>query len=76
MKGNKLINILMIIVFIVGLGICIWCGHEVRNYIIPEAGVSIKEATRNARQIIKTEIWVGMIMVGVSYIYSFIYTKN
>jgi c-di-AMP phosphodiesterase-like protein len=71
MKTKSNLYILTIILMIVGIIMLLWVNHEIRNYVIPNTGLTIKEAMKAARQPVLPQIWIGLILFVVSYALTF-----
>lgn len=75
MKSNKL-TVLSYFLIIIGFVMLLWVSTEIRNYVIPNTGLMFKEVLKDARQTVKPQMWIGIILFTIGYFLTYFTNKK
>lgn len=46
---------------LIGIVMILWVNVKMRNHVIPNTGLMIKEVIKDARQTVNVQMWIGII---------------
>ena len=76
MKTKRIIGILTYVLILIGIIMILWVNMKMRNYVIPNTGLMVKEVMKDARQTVSTQMWIGIIAFVSGYFLTFFQYKK
>lgn len=63
-----IITAIIVVLFIVGLVLALYINYKVRNYVIPNTGLTIIEVIKIAIKPYRVELYVSILSLSIGYI--------